>query len=574
MTDERNWDVVTDLLVVGSGGGALCAGLVAHDRGMQALIVEKTAKIGGSTAMSGGVLWLPDNPVSRRAGVPDGREDARRYFAAVVGDEGPATSEARREAFLDTVEPMVEFLGEAGVPFRHCEGYSDYYDDRPGGKARGRSLETELFDTATLGPWESRLRITDDMPPIPAHTGDVASLSMAPRTLRSLRTVAGIAGRLVAAKARGKRLRGSGVALQGYMLAALARRDVPVWTDSPLEDLVTEGGRVIGAIVGHNDRKLRIRARRGVLLAAGGFAHNAEMRERYGRRPASTAWTSANPGDSGEVIETAMRHGAAVDMMDEAWWIPSSIPPGGKPMFAVYERSKPYAIMVDGQGERFCNEAASYMEVGRHMYERHAQGISAVPSWWITDSRNRKRYLWGTTPGGVTPKKWLESGYLKRADTIEELARLCGIEPSRLRATVDRFNKSAARGEDPEFHKGERAYDRYYGDPTVRPNPCVGPVEKPPFYAVALYPGDVGTSGGLLTDEHARVLTDAGAPIDGLYATGNGTASVMGRHYPGAGASIGASFAFGWIAAHHAADVADAASRTDAKSSIGAENLD
>ncbi|NKY60486.1 FAD-binding protein [Nocardia flavorosea] len=569
--DSDDWDIVTDLLVVGSGGGGLCAALTAQANGIQALVVEKTPQIGGSTAMSGGVLWLPDNPVSRAAGVPDSREDARRYFDAVVGDEGPATSKVRREAFLDAVEPMVEFLRGAGVPFRHCEGYSDYYDDRPGGKARGRSLETDLFDTATLGPWESRLRITDDMPPIPAYTADVSALSVAPRTAKSLRTVAAIAGRFAAATLRGRRLRGSGVALQGYLLRALIDADIPVWTNSPMSDLTTENGQVTGAVVERNGRRLRVRARRGVLLAAGGFARNEAMRQKYGRQPASAAWTSANPGDSGEVIETAIQHGAAVDLMDEAWWIPSSILPNGRPVFAVYERSKPYAFMVDGNGERYCNEAASYMEVGRKMYERHADGFTAVPSWWITDSRNRARYLWGTTPGGITPREWLTSGYVKRADSIEELARLCGIDPARLRATTDRFNAGAVRGEDPDFHKGERTYDRYYGDPAVHPNPCLGPVEKGPFYAFTLYPGDVGTSGGVLTDEHARVLRDDGEPVAGLYATGNGTASLVGRHYPGAGASIGVSFAFGWIAARHAAGSSAGGTSTQSHLPIGAD---
>jgi 3-oxosteroid 1-dehydrogenase len=253
------------------------------------------------------------------------------------------------------------------------------------------------------------------------------------------------------------------------------------------------------------------------------------------------------------LLQAALRHGAAVDLMDEAWWIPSSVLPDGTPQFAVYERSKPHAIMVDSSGSRYVNEAASYMEVGQAMYARD-QATKAIPSWWITDSRNRRRYLWGMTPGGVTPRKWITDGYMKKAGSIEGLARRCGIDPAALEATVSRYNASAADGVDPDFKKGERAYDRYYGDPRVRPNPCVAPVSKPPFYAVALYPGDVGTCGGLLTDEHARVVRGDGEPIPGLYATGNCTASVMGRTYPGAGASIGASFAFGWIAVRHMSD--------------------
>jgi 3-oxosteroid 1-dehydrogenase len=374
MSTGDDWDVVTDLLVVGSGGGGLCAALTARAHGLQALVAEKTEKAGGSTAMSGGVLWLPDNPVSRAVGVPDSRDDARRYFAAVVGDEGPATSKERTEAFLDAVEPMVGFLLEAGIPFRHCEGYSDYYDDRPGGKARGRSLETELFDTATLGPWEAKLRVTDDMPPIPAYTADVAALSMAPRTAASVRTIARIAGRFAAATLRRRRLRGSGVALQGYLLTALLKADVPVWTESPMSDLVTEDGRVTGAVIRRDGRTLRVRAKRGVLLAAGGFARNEAMRQRYGRRPASTAWTSANPGDSGEVLEAAIRHGAAVDLMDEAWWIPSSVLPDGRPQFAGLRTLE--AVRVHGGRQR-----RPLLQRSRLLHGGRSQDVRAARRW-------------------------------------------------------------------------------------------------------------------------------------------------------------------------------------------------
>jgi len=551
MTGDGNWDAVADLVVVGSGGGSLCAALAARHAGLQPLVLEKTEVFGGSTALSGGVLWLPDNPVSRRAGVEDSAADARRYFEAAVGNVGPSTSPERVEAFLRAVEPMTLFLQDKGVPFRHCEGYSDYYDELPGGKARGRSLETELFDLRRLGPWRDKFRVAGSMPAIPMHTQDVAPMSVAPHTARSVATVARIAARLAVARLTGRELRGSGAALQGWMLLAALRAEIPVRTGTPVVDLVVEDGRVLGVEAERDGRRVRIRAEAGVLLNSGGFSHNARMREEHGPQPSSVEWTSANAGDTGEVIEAAMRHGAATDLMDEAWWIPSSVLPDGQPLYAVYERSKPHAIMVDATGARYVNEAASYMEVGQAMYARHHKTGAAVPSWWITDSRNRTRYLWGKTPGGVTPPTWIRDGYMKRARTVEELAGKIGVEPAALRATVDRYNASAVHGRDPEFHKGERAYDRYYGDPRVSPNPCVAPVSKPPFHAVALDPGDVGTAGGLLTDEHGRVLRDGGDPITGLYATGNCTASVMGRTYPGAGASIAASFVFGWLAAHH-----------------------
>jgi 3-oxosteroid 1-dehydrogenase len=549
--DSTTWDVVTDCVMVGSGGGSMCAALAVNAAGLQALVLEKAEVMGGSTAMSGGVLWLPDNKVSRRAGVEDSRDDALRYFASVVGDEGPSTSPMRVTAFLDAVDPMIEFLESEGIPFKHCEGYSDYYDDRPGGKPRGRSLETELFDVNQLGPWRSRLRVSETLPALALYINEVPAAELSGRTVRSAVTIAKVAGRTAKATLKGQKVYGAGVALQGWMLRAAVSADIPVWTSTPVTELIRDDtGQVIGVTATRDGRQLRIRARRGVLLNSGGFAHNDAMRGKYGRKPASTEWTVANEGDTGEIIEEAMRLGAATDLMDEAWWIPSSLQPDGSAMYAVYERSKPHAILVDGSGQRYVNEAASYMEVGQAMYERNAS-VAAIPSWWIMDSRNRRRYMWGMTPGGITPRGWYSSGYIRKANSLEELAALCNIDSAGLVRSVTRYNESAVNGKDPDFNKGERAHDRRFGDPRVKPNPCVAPVSKPPFYAIALYPGDVGTCGGLLTDEFARVLDTSGNVIDGLYATGNCTASVVGRTYPGAGASIGASFAFGWIAAQH-----------------------
>lgn len=554
---DDEFDVVTDCVIVGSGGGSMCAALAIADAGRQALIIEKAEVVGGSTAMSGGVLWLPDNPVSRAAGVADNRDDAERYFEAVVGDGGPATSPERRTAFLNAVTPMVEFLQRKGVQLRHCEGYSDYYDDRPGGKARGRSLEAALFDTRQLGPWESRLRVPERIPPIPMLTAEVASATLGGRTRKSAWTIAKVAGRALRALSAGRAVRGSGAALQGWMLLATVRHDIPVWTGTAMVDLIVDGdGAVLGVLADRSGRRLRIRARAGVLLNSGGFSHNKQMRERYGRQPSSTQWTTANPGDTGEVLQAAMRLGAATDLMDEAWWIPVTLPPPDRaPLFLMYERAKPHGVLVDGNASRYVDEACSYMEVGQAMYARHAS-TQAVPSWWIMDSRHRRRYMWGFNPmRGYTPRSWLSSGYMVKANSVDELAERCGLPAAELKSTLERFNTGARLGYDPDFGKGTRAYDRFYGDPRTTPNPCVGPVDRPPFYAVRTYPGDVGTCGGMVTDRHARVLLADGTPIRGLYATGNCTAPVVGRSYPGVGASIGASFVFGWLAAQHMNDV-------------------
>jgi 3-oxosteroid 1-dehydrogenase len=279
------------------------------------------------------------------------------------------------------------------------------------------------------------------------------------------------------------------------------------------------------------------------------------MREKYQQAPVDHAWSSANPANTGDAIQLGMQLGAAVDLMDDAWWGPSSLPPGAPVMFHVGERSYPGAIMVNAAGKRFTNEAASYVEVGHAMYEKHTEENRHIPATFIMDSRYRRKYIFGTLfPMQPVPDAYFESGYFKRADTLEGLAEQCGIDPAGLRETVERFNQYARSGVDEEFRRGDSAYDRYYGDPTVRPNPCLSPIEKPPFYAVKVYPGDLGTKGGVVTDPQGRALDTAGRPIPGLYAAGNCSASMMGETYPGAGGTIGPAMVFGFLAAEHACD--------------------
>ncbi|MET9081246.1 FAD-binding protein [Streptomyces sp. NPDC004237] len=547
------WDHSTDFLVVGSGAGVVGA-IRARALGRDVIVVEKSDLFGGSTCMSGGVLWLPHNPLMRRDGVPDTFDAALRYFDTVVGDAGPASSPARRLAYLEAGFEMVGFLESEGLEFRRCEGYSDYYSGVrgcEGGSARGRSVEAKAFDKKLLGPWRDRIRL-GFAGGLTAYTGEAGPL-MLMRTRIGLATLARVGARTLLGRLRGQRLVTNGAALSARLLQALLRRGVPVWLESALTDLVVEDGRVTGAVVRMGGRDLRVRARDGVLLAAGGFARNGEMREEYaGDRPTGTSWTSANPGDTGETIRIAMAHGAATDMLDEAWWVPSWVMPNGTPSMCLSERSKPGAIIVDAAGRRYFNEAVAYQEAGQRMYARERESGGAVPSWLVIDSRHRSHYPFAMSPPGRTPKEWTAAGAMRRAGTLAELARQCGIDSDGLLKTVERFNRFAQEGVDEDFHRGEGDHERYYGDLTHKPNPCLGPLLKPPFYAVALYPGDIGTSGGMLCDEFSRVLDTAGKPIAGLYGTGNCTASVMGRKYPGAGASIAASAVFGYVAANHA----------------------
>jgi 3-oxosteroid 1-dehydrogenase len=540
-----SWQHSADLVIVGSGGGSMCAALVARSLGLEPLILEKTDKVGGSTAMSGGILWIPDNPVMKRAGVDDSYERARTYLDSVVGDAGPASSPQRREAYLRTGPRMIEFLEQQGIKFSYCDGWSDYYDDYPGGEPRGRSLQGELFDARELGEWNAKLR-RSPMPAIPLAYPEFVQLDLMKRTGKGVRALLLLIVRSIGQALKRTTLLNVGMAIQGRMLQASLRNNVPIWTDTGVEELLTENGRVVGVRVRRDGKLLDVQARAGVLLNSGGFSHNKTMRERYQPKPSSTQWTNANPGDTGEVIEQAQRLGAAIDLMNESWWVPTSLPPDGQRFMHVSNLPKPHCIVVDSQGKRFVDESVSYMEFGQTLY-RHG-----LPAWAILDARHRKNYFWGTTAAGITPKEWLTSGYIKKAQTLDELAALCHIDANGLRETVERFNGFARNGRDEDFNRGGRAYGRHFGDPRNQPNPSLGTIERGPFYAVQIVPGDVGTAGGVLTDEHARVLRTDGSVIDGLYATGNCTASVMGRTYPAAGASIGASFVFGYIAARHA----------------------
>jgi 3-oxosteroid 1-dehydrogenase len=550
------WDVTTDFLVIGSGGGALVGALRASALGKEVIVCEKSDKIGGSTGMSGGVIWIPNNLLMQREHVADSREAGLAYFESVVGDAGPASSMARRETYLDAGNEMVGFLESEGLEFRRCEGYSDYYSGVRGvvgGNARSRSFEAKAFDAAKLGALRERLR-PGISGPLVMYTGEAPQLS-ALRTVRGFKVSTRVGLRTTAARLRGKKYLTNGAALVGRLLTALVARGVPVWTESALEDLVIENGAAVGAVIRKEGNEVRVRARGGVLIASGGFAHNKQMREEVaGGKPAGRPeWTNANPGDTGEGIRIAMQYGAATDLMDEAWWIPGWKKPDGSTSMSIGERCKPGSIIVDSKGSRYFNEAVAYQEAGQRMFAHEAEAGGAIPSWLIIDSRNRSHYTFGWFPPGKTPQDWIDKGLMMRGDTLEDLAGQCGIDPGGLAATVERFNGFARTGVDEDFHRGEGDHEKFQADPSHKPNPSLGPVSTAPFYAIAMYPSDLGTNGGLLTDEFGRVLSANGQPIPGLYATGNCTASVMGRKYLGAGATIGPSAVFGFVAANHSA---------------------
>ena len=552
--------VECDLLVIGSGAGSIPASLVARDLGASVIVVEKSQYLGGSTAMSGGVVWAPMNPLMARAGKPDEVALATAYVDACAGAPAPSSTPEKRQNFIRNAGTCISLLEAHGVRFVYADGYADYHEgEKPGGLTRGRSLSADLFDLRKLGDWYPRLR-PSGMPPFPIVGLEGAALLRSVRTFSEFALRWKLAWRLVR-NLLGARIVAFGSALYGAMLAAAVRSKVTFWLNSPIERLTVEQGAVVGAEIRHEGALVRVRARKGVLLNAGGFARNQAMREKFQAAPASTKWTIANPGDTGEVLEMAQAIGAATDMLDNSWWVPSVILPDGTPEIVAVDMQKPHLIVVDGEGSRFVNEATSYHTVGLTMYRRHAS-TPTVPAWLIFDSDFARRYRLAGRSLRRMPKGWVESGFVKTAPTIETLAAACNLPAVRLRATIERFNGFAGAGEDLDFGRGKSRYNHVYADPSNEPSACLGPIAAAPFFAVRLYPGDIGTAGGLVTDAHARVLDKNGKVITGLYATGNITAGVMGRSYPGAGGTLGPAMTFGFIAARHALGVESCAPLT------------
>lgn len=542
---ERNWDDEVDVLVVGTGGAGLSAAIAAADTGATVLVAEGSSKWGGTTMRSGGGLWMPTNPVMARKGIRDSREEALRYLDEVVAERGPASSPERREAFVDAVPDVVANLERHGVKFAVATEYPDYYPERPGGKI-GRSIECEPFDAKKLGEWLKKSRMDDGGMPLPLKTDDVWLLARAWSSRDGFVRGAQFVFRTLGMFLTGKKPVGIGASLQCNLMHVVRQQGTPVLLDAPLTELVVEDGAVVGAVLGGATGGRRVRTRGGVVVATGGFAHRTEWREKHHGVP---GWSAAIDNDLGTGIEAGAVAGGALALMDDAWW-GAGVDTHGHGMhgFVLSERSMPYSIVVDSSGQRYVNESTSYIDFGHAMLERD-KTVPAIPSWLVMDARARKKYLFSVM--GV--KKLRANGQYVTADTLDDLARLLHMDPATLRATVQRFNGFCQTGVDEDFHRGDTAYDRYYSDPGVKPNPNLGPIERGPFHALQIVPGDLGTKGGLLTDENGAVVTEDLTPIPGLYAAGNAAASVMGRTYPGPGSTIGPAVVFGYLGARHAA---------------------
>lgn len=560
---QTDWDVI----VVGSGAGAMTSAAIAADRGLSVLVVEKSDKFGGTSAISGGGIWIPNNHYFAAKGGKDSYDKALQYIMTAGGGRA---DETKVRAYLDHAPAMIKYLEDKSrVRYAVAEKYPDYYQHVPGSLPGGRSLDPELFDTSVLGDELENLRRPSPSTLLMGKiswTARDAHIAMARESGWRFKILWMMLRYKLDFKWRRKskfdRRAGLGNSLVCALRASLLDRKVPLWLNTDFRDFVLDNGRVTGIKVVSKGRELTLNARRGVIIGAGGFEQNQALREKYLPQPTKTSWSATPPGNNtGAALEAGMAAGAATDLLEWAWWSPT-IPVVGeeKPRGIFAERAFPGSIVVNGLGKRFCNEAQGYLEFGDAMYkDREATGGKNVPAWCIFDAHFRFNYAMGPLmPGQIMPdsrlrKEWRNSVYWK-ADTLEELARQIDVDPAGLATTVKTVNEYARTGEDKDFGRGGNVFDRYYGDVNVKPNPCLAPIQKGPFYAMRMDAGDIGTKGGLLTDAHARVVRPDGSPIEGLYAIGNTSASVMGIAYPGAGATIGPAMTFGYIAAHHIAD--------------------
>jgi succinate dehydrogenase/fumarate reductase flavoprotein subunit len=540
---RRRWTHEVDVLVIGSGGPGLVAALVAHDAGAKVAVVEKTARVGGTTAVSGGVLWIPNNHHMPEVQIADSREEALAYTRRLADGR---SDERLIETFLDTAPAMVRYLEErTALRFAALGRYPDYHPEFPGGKPGGRSLDPGLFDTNDLGAWKDRLRKSAVFGATAMSVAEATEWGVFSKPLA-------LPYKLLAERFK-KGLVCYGAALAGNLLKALLDRHVEPLLGVRGRELLVEDDRVVGLAATQNGQELLLRARQGVVLATGGFEWNRELGAQF--LSGQITHPNSPPSNEGDGLKMAMALGADLANMSEAWWCPSVVVPGeeydGRPLhrgdFAI--RSLPHSIIVNRRGARFVNEAHNYNDMMKPFFAFDPVSYERpnLPAYLVVDQGFRDKYMLLTLlPGMKTPD------FIPQAETLPELARKIGVDAEGLLATVARFNGFAREGKDRDFRRGESLYDHFYGDPEHQPNPNLGTIEKPPFYALQVFPGSIGTKGGPRVDENATVLRVDGAPLRGLYAAGNVMAGVTGPGYPGAGSTIGTGMTFGYLAARHA----------------------
>ena len=548
---NNTWDYETDFLVAGTGAAGMSAAITANKNGLDVIVVESAKVWGGTTAISGGGLWMPNNPLMKEDGVEDDPDAAFSYLQDTVGNVGPWTSDERKWAFINGVTPFMQLMADEGIEWARAADYPDYYPDLPGGRI-GRGVEVYPFNVRKLGAYRKLMQ--KGGLPVAAMTNDIWLLTRPLTTWQSFWRGARFTFRQIFHPTS----IGMGGAYASSLMYIIQQREIPVWLNSPITEVIKDDtGRVIGAVVDKEGRDVRVKAGKGVMLGAGGFAQNKEWRKKY---HGVEGWSAAPLEQLGQGITVGEKAGGDLAMMEDAWWGATTANPDGKQQhgFILNERSDPWSLVVDQTGKRYLNESESYVDFGHHMLEHNKKsGGKAIPSWLVVDHRHSTHFLNSTLLIPGAKKKLLEQGEMVEADTLEELGEQMKVDRKVFQEQIARFNEFATEGIDRDFQRGRTAYDNYYGNPNVKPNPNLGTIEKGPFRAFKLYPGDLGTKGGLVTDEWARVLDKKGNAIPGLYSAGNNSAAVMGHTYPGAGSTIGPASVFGYLAALHASQPAD-----------------
>ena len=562
-------ELSVDVLVVGSGNGALTAALCAYELGVRdVLVIEKSPLYGGTSATSGGGIWIPCSRYARAAGATDSYEEALEYVRGST--PAGAVPPELQETYLREGPRMLDFLHErTRVRYESLAHYPDYWSSLPGAKHGHRSLEPAPVARSVLGAEARQLRDTHHMMWMfdrIAMTQVDAQVLMAQlpgwKRLAARRIWDHVSDVSWALRNRRSRRIACGCAGIARLRWSMHDRKLPLWLEAPMTELLADDtGRVTGVRVLHQGATVIVHARRAVVLAAGGFEHNQQMREQYLPQPTDARWSAAAGTNTGDAHRAAMALGAATRLMDGGWWCSSiRAPDDPVPRLAIMDKSYPGNIVVTRRGRRIANESQNYITYQLEFYRRHTAEDPQAPSWMIFDARSRRMYfngpLWPVRyrPDKRLPRSYFSSGFLTRADSIRELARQAGIDADGLAKTVSAMNEYARTGRDLEHGRGDAEYDRYYADPRIKPNPCLAPIVEPPFYAMRIDPGDFGTHGGLVTNTDAQVLRNDGAPIPGLYAIGNCAAAILPT-YPGPGSTLGPAMTFAWQAAKHFAGV-------------------
>ena len=563
--ENFKFDNEFDVVVIGTGNGGLTSAICARDGGASVLVIEKSNQYGGTSATSGGGVWIPNNRYAIAENVNDSYDDAKAYINS-VSPEG-MIEEDLIETYLEHGPKMIDYLHEnSRVKYRNLPHYPDYFPDNPGGKEGNRSMEPEPIPGTDLGDDLSYLRdqhpqTAFTMGPIRMNFTQVEGqllLGALPgwKTLFAklfVKYIFDLPMRLFFGwKDRRLTMGNAGIA---RLILSCKDRDIPIWRNTSMSEIIFTDGKVIGIKATQGERTLNIKANKGVILASGGFEKNQELREQYLPQPTNADWSAANVHNTGDALNEGLRLDAATHQMDTGWWSTTMKVPGqDKGWLSMVDKSMPGNYTVNKNGERFSNESQNYVSFVNDMFEEYAKGNPCAPCYMIFDSDFRKNRPCGPLlqasmqPDSRVPKEWWDPSFLIKADTLEELAEKVGLNADGLLKTQQKVNEFSKTGNDLDFKRGDTAYDRYYGDPSVEPNPCLAPLEKGPFYCMVLYPGEMGTAGGLVIDSNARVLDTNKNPISGLYACGNCTTALLPK-YPGPGSTLGPAMTFGYLAA-------------------------